>query len=695
MVTYKGDVWAATTGGLVQINPTTNKYHTYTTVDGLGTNQLYCLHVDDQNRLWVGGTGELVDFSDPDNPDAYLFTDADGDLVEIYDITHVPGSDTLWLADRLGLTVFLPSSEPGDGLILDTYTRFGDIDRDTPARKVVIDSNQVWVGTEGGLAFGSRNDIRLLKSPLYWQSFKPSELAGISSDTITGLVCLRDSIYVGTSAGLYRFDPSLSSHFFNMNLYGVATYIYNLSQVGDSVLANTARGSVYYINGSYSYIDPSGMSIANTAGGTTDPGGVYWDGNLAYGIYRHESSGMVSFGVGGTPGNDCRHIAFAQGKVWGAFWNDGLAWYADGEWHTVSSVTGAINTLGVGPLGELWVGTWGKGVYRVLGDSVAHFDTANSSLSGVSENPAFVVISDIYSSGDAVWFANFRGIGGELSSVNPYQISQWANYRFNKGTQADQMTTTAAGQGVVYAGSQSDGIYAIDYAGTPFDTTDDRHWQFTSSNSGIGSDIVQRLRIDQFDTLWVGTGYGVSYQSLGEIYFSNLILPDDYGPSTTALAFDGQGSLYAGSDRGVVVQDIATGSFELLTSRNSGLVDDVISDIELNPADGSIWFATHNGGLSRMTLPYAQAARDVKDVLAYPNPFIITYGDERLRFNYDGQGVVRIYTLSGDLVRELPINGVWDGANSAGKPVAAGVYIFTLTNQDSKVGRGKILLVRE
>jgi ligand-binding sensor domain-containing protein len=695
MVTYKGDIWAATTGGLVQIDPVSSEYHTYTTVDGLGTNQLFCLHVDDQNRLWVGGKGELVNFSDPAHPDAYLFTDRDGGLVEIYDIIHVPGSDTLWLADRLGVTVFLPSPDPGNGLIFDTYSRFGSIDRDTPARKIAVDSGQIWVGTDGGLAVGSRSDIRELKSPLGWQSFRPTIIAGISSDTISGLVTLRDSVYVGTLDGLYRFDRLPNPQFSNLNLFGVRVVIYNMSQTGDSILSNTARGSVYYIDGTYAYIDYSGMPISNTAAGVTDPQGTYWEGNLQYGVYRRGQSGMTSFNVGGAPGNNCRHIAFAQGKVWGAFWDHGLAWQSGGVWHPVAGVNGLINTLGVGPLGELWVGTWGNGVYRILDDSIAHFDTANSSLSGVSENRAYIVISDITASDDAVWFANFRGIDGELSAVNPYQTSQWKSYTFIGGVQADQMTTVAVGQGVVYSGSQNDGIYAIDYGGTPFYSPDDRRFQFNSANSGIGSDIVQKLKIDQFDTLWVGTGYGVSYQALGEIYFSNLLLPTEYGPSTSALAFDGQGSLYAGSDRGVVVHDIATRTFEILNGRNSGLVDDDISDIELNRADGSLWFATRNGGISRMTLPYAQAAQDVKNVLAYPNPFIITFGDEKLRFNYAGQAEVRIFTLSGDLVRDIPINGVWDGTNDAGKPVASGVYIFTLTDQNKKVGRGKILLVRE
>ena len=135
MAVYNGDVWTATLGGLVRIDPVTMTYTVYTNVDGLQTNQLYSLCVDDKNRLWVGGRGRLINFSDPNHPDGYLLTDRDGNFVEINDIDCSPGGDSLWLANRLGLTLFIASDIPGDGVILETYTRFGEIERDTPARK--------------------------------------------------------------------------------------------------------------------------------------------------------------------------------------------------------------------------------------------------------------------------------------------------------------------------------------------------------------------------------------------------------------------------------------------------------------------------------------------------------------------------------------------------------------------------------
>ena len=94
-------------------------------------------------------------------------------------------------------------------------------------------------------------------------------------------------------------------------------------------------------------------------------------------------------------------------------------------------------------------------------------------------------------------------------------------------------------------------------------------------------------------------------------------------------------------------------------------------------------------------MPYRLGTQDLDNIDAYPNPYIIRFGNEKVRFNYSGLAEIRIFTLAGELVREIPVNGEWDGRNSAGEMVASGVYLFTMTDSDKDVGRGKIFLIRE
>ena len=691
MLLYNGDVWTATTGGLIRVDPANDSYHVYTNVDGLQTNKLYCLHVDDSNRLWVGGEGRLVNFTDPAHPDGYIFTDRDGGYIDIYDIASAPGGDTLWLASAAGLSVFLPGTGLGNGLILDTYNRFGDIDRDTPARRVALDEGHVWVGSDGGLAVGSRSDIRQLKAPTGWQDYLPSDLAGLPNDSIKGLIILNDTIFVGTTTGAYIFDetiPELTS----LGLYG-SPLVYNMSSNNQSVYIHTSRGTTELAGGLLIYPPTAGMPIPNTTCGIVDDNGRFWTGNLIDGLYYDNAGQMVPFNTGGLPSPECRQIVSAQGKLWGAFWSNGLAYQENGVWTKVDEISDWVASIGVGPIGELWVGTWGGGVYRMLGDSIAHFNSTNSSLSGLSEAPTFVVVADVRGSGDAVWFANLRGRNGELVAVNPYDLTQWKSYVLTGGSSAEWVETIAIGQGTVYIGSQNNGIFARLYNGTPINGNDDYTWRFTTSNSNIGSDIIINMQIDRYDSLWVGTSFGLSFQALGEVLFANESLPEGFGPEVTAICFDGRGSLYAGSASGLVIRDIATGAYEFLNTENSDLVDDAIKDMYFDQEQQAIYISTASG-ISRLTAP-AVSNTDIDNVLAYPNPYIIRFGDEVVRFALADIAEIRIFTAAGELVREIPVNGEWDGRNAAGENAASGLYLFTITSIEGDVGRGKILLIRE
>lgn len=693
MVNYKGDIWTATTGGLIRVDPDTKQFMTYTNVDGLGTNHLLSLCVDDQNRLWVGGRGRLINFTDPSHPDLYLLTDRDGLLVDIVDLCAVPGGDSLWLAaGRLGVVLFLPGSERGEGLILDNFSRFGDIDRETLALNIALDSSNVWVGTMEGFAVGPRSDAKLLKAPTGWISYLPSSMAALPDDEVLGLGIIKDTVYIGTSLGPFRFDPSVNQ-LISLGIFG-NPYVYNMNSFSDSLFIYTGRGTTMLTGGVQTGLPTNGTPIPNTHAGIMDKNGLFWSGTLGDGLYYLDASIMMPLDVGGAPSNICLEVLVSGGRIWGAFGNAGLSYLADGRWTRVDTINAHVNTLAQGPLGEIWVGTWGDGAWRIDGNSYRNFDTTNSALSGPSLTPNFKIVSDIVSSGDAIWFGTVFGYKGELVAVNPFDLSQWTAYRLSTGSSYEWVEAVQVDQGTVYTGTRDNGIYARLYNGSPLFAADDFKWQFTSANSGIGSDIIKSLKIDNYDSLWAGTSYGLSYQSLGEVFFYNENLPDSFGPEITTINVDAQGSLYCGSARGLVVRDIATGEMTHLSSTNSGLVDDNINDIYFDEAANQLWIAT-DGGISRLSFPYSQGSDEIDNVQAYPNPYVIRFGNEVVRFNYAGLSQISIFSLAGELVRQLPVTGEWNGKNDVGEEVASGVYLFVLTGPEGDIGRGKIFLVRE
>jgi peptidoglycan/xylan/chitin deacetylase (PgdA/CDA1 family) len=88
------------------------------------------------------------------------------------------------------------------------------------------------------------------------------------------------------------------------------------------------------------------------------------------------------------------------------------------------------------------------------------------------------------------------------------------------------------------------------------------------------------------------------------------------------------------------------------------------------------------------------------DVKIYPNPYSPSKGNS-MRFSIGGAagGEVKIYTLSGKLVRELLIgageNEVdWNVLNEDGNSITTGLYLYTITDGDGVKKTGKITITR-
>lgn len=102
-----------------------------------------------------------------------------------------------------------------------------------------------------------------------------------------------------------------------------------------------------------------------------------------------------------------------------------------------------------------------------------------------------------------------------------------------------------------------------------------------------------------------------------------------------------------------------------------------------------------------------QSDIDVSDVYPFPIPFRPNAGDAArygswstgIRFtNLPSAGTIRIFTVTGALVRELPITAnpqTWDVKNSGGQTVASGLYIWEVTaGATNNKKAGKLVIIR-
>jgi hypothetical protein len=107
------------------------------------------------------------------------------------------------------------------------------------------------------------------------------------------------------------------------------------------------------------------------------------------------------------------------------------------------------------------------------------------------------------------------------------------------------------------------------------------------------------------------------------------------------------------------------------------------------------------GKIYRLFSP-AGALENLNEVKVYPNPYKPNsgLGHTQITFtNLMNESTVKIYTLTGELVRTLSDNLAlgevsWDAANEDGQKVASGLYFFLVESSDSKHKTGKLAIIK-
>ena len=345
--------------------------------------------------------------------------------------------------------------------------------------------------------------------------------------------------------------------------------------------------------------------------------------------------------------------------------------------------------------GNLWVGTWGNGAMLVTPESIINYDENNSSLLGISINPNYVVVNSMVSFSNYLLMTKYQAYDGRsVSVVNLEDNTEWRFF-----DRADSLTSEFPVSIDYYdetfaVGTQYTGVFTYYCGSDPFAETGVKAVNLREDNSELGSNTVNVVRYDNHGVLWVGHKYGLSRYDEGIPRFDDIILPSGFGPDVTALIFDGRDNAWIGARNGLAFCNTVTEEFAVYTTLNSGLADNQINALTINPATGDLWVGTPFG-LSRFRSFIGPPTKVMTQITAFPNPFLISSGTERLNFNYDGTATVRIFSSAGEMVRKLAINIPWDGKNQSGRDVAAGVYLALITNESGEVGRCKIMLIRD
>ncbi len=441
---------------------------------------------------------------------------------------------------------------------------------------------------------------------------------------------------------------------------------------------------------------------------------VHCTGNAVYfgqtdgGVWRLMNSEWTHIELAGPLDNNLGDIAVDErGRVWTVHTNRGASLFENGEWNEIPSLIagpgGPMTSVDVAPNGDVWLGAFGGGVWHVDADdplnpaSITNYKKPNSSLMWVQNavNPndfEYVVVQDVVVDHQGrVWCGNAFADSGAVIAWNDHGC--WGRFDAADGVNSNNPIALYPLDSSVLVGFGSAGIMEINFreplctGGQPVAQIP-RITQRTTTH-GLPSDLVTSLLYDNRDSLWAGTSLGLARYARDRRRFFRIDLPPEAGLSVNALAVDANNSIWVGTSLGLVIRE-ADGSMTFFNSRNSGLVGDHVSGIDIDESTGDVWIATRSG-ISHTRGPVPTAA-NLESIVAYPNPFEIGVVD-RVRFNAPSGSEIVITTVSGHQVTSIDSDAGWDGRNRGGEMVATGVYLFVVRSPESNFGRGKIAVI--
>ncbi len=454
-----GSLWIATRGGgLTRYKD--GQFTTYTEKNGLNESEVSSLLVDDDGSVWVGTYRQGLNRLDPAHFDEYttdLFTDLTSE-------DGLPNNEIQTLAKTKDGALWMGTRSTGvirykDGIFTTFTTTEGLIHDEIVTMRSTWDG-AVWVGTKGGLSRvmvgpdGAAN-IRnyTTKDGLgdnmvhafaedaagtIWVGtdggglcrLEGERFACISSDDGGGLAHntvislyadTEGSLWVGTDGGgLNRLKDVKFTHYTTQE--GLAhDYVYSIYETPDSAMwiGTEHAGVSRFKDGVFTtfttadgLIHDEVFSVESTSDGTL------WFGTRG-GLSRYKDGKFTNFtSKDGLPQDD----------VWGLFVDSkdnlwlamigGLVLFQGGEFIVYTTEHGLasdeVTSVGEGPDGDIWVGTYAHGLHRFRdGQVVEHYDIEGGN------NWVINIYTDYED--DALWFSVqesglLRFKDGELTS---------------------------------------------------------------------------------------------------------------------------------------------------------------------------------------------------------------------------------------------------------------------------------------
>ncbi|MGY5352133.1 type IX secretion system anionic LPS delivery protein PorZ [Wenyingzhuangia sp. IMCC45533] len=264
----------------------------------------------------------------------------------------------------------------------------------------------------------------------------------------------------------------------------------------------------------------------------------------------------------------------------------------------------------------------------------------------------------------------------------------------------------------IFTATAENGILAFN-ADSISDESKRKRTNLTETNTGLASDVVFSVIVDENEKIWIGTASGlVVFDDYVNLYnntkrsaskvvieegtevrelLGNVIVRD--------IVIDQANTKWFATQDGGIFHTSSDGqtTFDIFNTTNSPLPSNRVVDLEIDNDTGVLFIVTDAGVVSFDTKsePFGES---ITDVIAYPNPALRSaIGHEVVTIvAKDGKGIpdgtnIKIMDVSGKLVFETNISDdgsiiggkvEWNKRNLRGNLVTSGIYIVLVSSPD-------------
>ncbi len=452
-----GNIWIATWDGGVSVWDGSGFYH-YTEDQGLNNNKVRAMMEDKRGRIWMGFEYGGLMILDPVRGQSWTMTTEEGLASDDIQCLMQDRLDRVWIGTRGdGLNVW----EENDGASIAHFTNSQGLGSNNITRLLEDRNGNIWIGSNNGVSMWDQGQHGKESGFFHF-----SEAQGFGNDRVEALLEDRQgriwAAYFGSGVKIWH-PPN----------EGVMPH----SKVTEPFVSNYQKSLYEDRQGNiWMSSEGSGLRVWSPANG----------GSVAH--YTE---------AGGLSANNVRHISEDRNNNMWIITRSGLEIWDSAENQRVTHYPSHWNFGGTesnfileGQSGDMWIGHNDRGMTRMNGNILTHFNTAQ----GMAHRGVDDIVQDQYGK---IW-------GGGWAFNN--EISIWDGkgfYHFWIDLERPRHSITGLmkdRESNIWMSTKGSGIAIWDGK---------EYTQFTTAE-GLSSNVISSLWEDRYGDIWLGTAQGIN-----------------------------------------------------------------------------------------------------------------------------------------------------------------------------------------